>query len=114
MEHLAWPSIGLYCVFSVFVNYQQLHASNFHGASEAFGFFLNIFAFAGMVIGLSYLVYYGWKVVWWAPFVIFVLGILSFVPGLFLERIFGKNALSLLGFIVWPICAYYMFMLVPA
>ena len=45
---------------------------------------------------------------------IFVLGILSFVPGLFLERIFGKNALSLLGFIVWPICAYYMFMLVPA
>lgn len=113
MEYFSWPSIGLYCLFTVFVFYQQLHAKNFQGASETFGLVLSLFAFAGTLTGLAYLIYYGWSVVWWAPFPIFAIGLLASIPGLFLERLVGKFTLSMLGFVAWPVCAYFMFLLVP-
>lgn len=100
-------------MFSIFVFYQQLHCKNFNGRSEAFGLLLSIFAFAGMITGFVYLVYYGWTVVWWAAVVTFLIGLLATIPGLLLERVFGKFTLSLLGFLIWPVCAYFMFALVP-
>jgi hypothetical protein len=113
MSLLSWPSIGCYCLFSIFVFYQQLHAKNFRGASEAFGLILSISAFLGMLTGFAYLGYYGWSVVWWGPIVIFILGILSLIVGFALERALGALTLSLAGFIVWPISAYFMFQYIP-
>jgi hypothetical protein len=101
-------------LFSIFVFYQQLHVKNFKGASQPFALVLNISAFAGMLTGLVYLVYYGWSVVWWAPIVIFVIGLIASSLGVLLERIIGSLALSLGGFIGWPVSAYFMFFYVPA
>ena len=114
MQTLSWPSIAFYCLFGIFVFYQQLHVKNFRGASQPFALALNISAFAGMLTGLAYLVYYGWSVVWWAPIVIFVIGLVASMLGFLLERLVGSLALSLGGFIGWPISAYFMFSYVPS
>lgn len=114
MQTLSWSSIAFYCAFSIFVFYQQLHGKDFRGASQSFGLALNTSAFAGMMTGLAYLLYYGWTVVWWAPVVILVIGLAATVVGLVLEKLVGAAALSASGFIGWPVCAYYMFSHVPA
>ena len=110
---LIWPSIGFYCLFSVFVFYQQLHGKNFRGSSQAFGLALNIFAFAGMLTGFAYLIYYGWTIVWWAPLVVFGIGLIASILGVVMERILGSLVLSLAGFVAWPVSAYFMFALLP-
>lgn len=114
MQTLSWPSIAFYCLFGIFVFYQQLHVKNFQGASQSFALVLNISAFAGMLTGLAYLIYYGWSVVWWAPIVIFVIGLVASMFGFLLERLVGSLALSLGGFIGWPVSAYFMFSYVPS
>lgn len=87
---------------------------NFRGASQFFALALNASALAGMFTGLAYLVYYGWAVVWWAPIAIFVIGLAASMLGFIIERIVGPLALSVGGFIGWPVCAYFMFSYVPA
>lgn len=113
MHALSWPSIGFYSLFAIFVFYQQLHVKDFHGSSQGFALALNVSALLGTLTGLAYLVYYGWHVVWWAPIVIFVIGILAALLGGFVERIVGSMALSMSAFVAWPICAYFMFIYVP-
>jgi len=113
VQTLSWPSIAAYCVFGVFIFYQQLHVKNFQGASRGFALALNISAFAGMLTGLAYLVYYGWTTAWWVPFVIFVIGLLASLLGFLLERVVGSLVLSLGGFVGWPVSAYFMFHYIP-
>ena len=114
MQALSWYSIGFYCLFGIFVFYQQLHIKNFQGASGAFNLALAISAFSGMIVGFAYLGYYGWTVVWWAPIVIFGIGLAASTFGFLLERLVGRFALSLGGFIGWPVSAYFMFRYVPS
>lgn len=109
MSTFVWPSIGLYCLFGVFVFYQQLHARNFRGGSEALGLALSVSAFAGTVTGLVYIGYYGWHISWWAAAVVLVLGIVAGMAGVAFERLTGPFVISMLGFVGWPVCAYFMF-----
>jgi len=110
---ISWASALFYCFFGAFVYYQQLHARDFRGASQTFGLILSISAFTGIITGLFYLVYYGWAVVWWAPIVIFIIGILFRFMCVFIEKLVGKFTLSFLGFFGWPICAFFMFRYIP-
>jgi hypothetical protein len=114
MQTFFWPSISFYCLFGIFVFYQQLHVKNFQGANQTFALALNISAFAGMLTGLAYLLYYGWSVVWWAPIIIFFIGLIASLFGFLVERIVGSFALSMGGFIGWPVCAYFMFSYLPS
>lgn len=114
MQALSLSSISFYCLFSIFIFYQQLHVKNFQGASQIFALVLNISAFAGMLTGLAYLVYYGWTVIWWAPLIILVVGLVVSMLGFIIERLVGSLTLSLAGFVGWPLSAYYMFHYVPA
>lgn len=110
MSNFVWQSIGLFCLFNVFVFYQQLQSKNFRGTSQAFGLALAVSAFAGTVTGLVYIGYYGWNISWWAAAVVLVLGIIfAGIAGLVTERLASPFVLSILGFIGWPVCAYFMF-----
>ena len=109
----SWVSIIFYCFFSTFVYYQQLHVRSFRGRSKNFLIVLSISAFTGMITGLGYLIYYGWTVVWWAPFVIFIISILFEFLIFPIEQLVGVFAISLLGFFGWPICAFFMFRYIP-
>ena len=113
MQTLSWSSITAYCLFDIFVFYQRSHVKYFHGASQTFYQALNISAIAGMLTGSAYLVYYGWSVVWWAPVVIYIVGLLASLPGGLLARVVGWPALSLVGFVGWPVSAYFMFHYIP-
>lgn len=114
MGAISWSSVAWYCVFSVFVYYQQLHGRDFKGASQGFALALNLFAFVGMLVGFAYLGYYGWNVSWLGAIAAFILGIVAILPAVFVERIVGKLTTSLAGFIVWPLAAYMMFHSIPA
>lgn len=113
MPALNWTSIGFYCLFSSFVYYQQLHGRNFRGESVGFATALHTFSFLGMITGFSYLLYYGWKVVWWAPMVIFLISLIAGVIANIVEKLVGALAISLAAFAAWPVCAYFMFIYIP-
>lgn len=113
MDSISWPSVLFYCIFAEFVFYQKLHAKNFHGASKGFELLLSLSVLGGMVTGIIYLIYYGWTVVWWAPIFIFFIGLLCTILGALVEVVIGRIALSLLGFIGWPISAWVMFTYIP-
>lgn len=112
-EELPLSTAVFYCLFSTFVFYQQLHLKNFRDASKGFEFVLSLFAFVGMITGFVFLVYYGWTVVWWAPVVLFVVSLFFQLIANFIERVTGPFLLSLIGFVVWPVCAYVMFSSLP-
>lgn len=113
MNNFDTLNILYYCIFGTFVYYQQLHLKNFRGASKIFKQLLTVFAFVGMIVGLVFLIYYGYKVTWWAPFIILLLGLLSMFIAVYIEKLIGTLTMSLLGFIVWPLCAYLMFSTIP-
>ena len=114
MEVISWSSTLFYMFFGIFVYYQQLHVRDFQGESQLFNLLLTLSAFAGMITGLAYLIVYGWTVVWWAPVLIFLVSIVvGAVVGVIIESVVGKHALSLLGFVGWPFCAYWMFQAIP-
>ena len=66
-----------------------------------------------MITGLVFLVYYGFKVVWWAPLALFGIGLVFQFISNTIENLIGTFALSMLGFIGWPVCAFLMFASVP-
>jgi hypothetical protein len=109
MTRFVWPSIGLYCLMSVFVFYQQLHHKNFAGGSLGFSLALGMSAILGSLTGLFYLGYYGWNISWWAAVVVLALSVLTGFVSFAIERVSGAVAISLIGFVGWPICAYFMF-----
>ena len=113
MDAIFNSSFLLYCIFLNFVYYQQIHAKGFRGSTQVFGLFISTFALVGLVTEGIFLLYYGYKVVWWSPIAIFILGLLSTVIGALVEKVVGILNLSLIGLIVWPISAYYMFKCVP-
>jgi hypothetical protein len=112
-DALPWAVVIPYCLYSMFIFYQQLHAKHFRGASQTFLSILVLTGFIGMITGLVFLVYYGFKVVWWAPFALFGLGLaFQFVSNM-IEGLIGAFALSMIGFIGWPVCAFLMFTSIP-
>lgn len=110
---IPWTVIIPYCLLSMFLYYQKLHAKDFRGASRTFWNILVSTGFIGTATGIVFLIYYGFKVIWWAPLLLFVLGIGFQMLSTFLEDLIGIFAISMLGFIGWPICAVFMFISVP-
>lgn len=106
-------SVVFYCLFVIFLRNQQLHVKRFQGASAFFDLALNVSASVGMLTGLVYLLYYGWSVVWWAPIVIFIIGLITSLISLPVQRGVGWGTLSLSGFLGLPVCAYFMFSYIP-
>ena len=106
-----------YTLFSFFLFYQQLHVKNFQGANIAFGTFLAIFCFAAMLFGLGFLLYYGYKVSWLQAGLLFVLAFLIKIVWFAIEAKIGLRGfawvLSLAGFVVIPVCGYFMWITLP-
>ena len=113
MDNFNILNILCYCLFGTFLYYQQLHVTHFRGASRVFENILSISVLAGMIVGLVFLFFYGYKVIWWAPLIIFTIGILFTFVGVFFEKLVGTFWMSMLAFIVWPVCAYLMFKTIP-
>ena len=65
-----------FSIYSFFIFYLQKWTTIFRGASLGFGFFINWFMIIATIYGLAFLVYYGYKVDWTAPLVLFGISLL--------------------------------------
>lgn len=104
-----------YTILSTFVFYQTRHVARFRGASEAARALLSLSSAIGGLTSLSLLVYAGFAVAWWAPFALFALALVLQALLVFpLELIIlgqnGQLLISLLGFIGWPLSAFWMYL----
>lgn len=111
MQNFSWYSIAIFCVFNLFVESQWQSSKKFQGASTSYGVALKIFASIGKLIEIAYLLYYGWAVVWWAPIAIYFIALMT-SPLRFFAGSLGVIAINTIGFIAWPVCAYFMFIYV--
>lgn len=106
-----------FAFYSIFVYYQQLHARNYRGASEAFGLVLSLFALCATLAGLAFLIYFGWKLSWWGAAGLFVLGIVARVLWGLAQRLVpieeAATLTSLLGFLALPVCGVILWTLAP-
>jgi len=99
-----------YYVLTVFVFTQQRHIKNFQGTSRAAESALLCTVALGSLAKLVFLVLYGIRVKWWAPFAI--AGIDLAAGGLLqllVSMIIPEWILSLLGFIGIPVLGFLMF-----
>jgi hypothetical protein len=113
MENFETWNVLYYVLFLTFINYQQKHYQNFRGHSVVGEFILGLYAYGGMIVALTFLVYYGFTVEWWAPFVLFLMGIIGMSIMVLVQQIIGLEILSILGFIIVPITGYLMFDTIP-
>ncbi len=98
-----------------FVNTHQRHARGFHGASQAFSLALNVSTLLGSLCMLVLFGYYFYVATWYWPIVLFVLTTLG--GGFFfayLDFKIGEPWMSLLGFVVWPSAALWLFFIIKS
>ena len=118
-----WEVIICYSLFGVFVFEQQRYSKQSleHGPDLAlrpiphqiFQFTLSISAFLGMLCTYTFLFYYGYKIVWWAPLLLYPISlIISQVYGIVVSFKFGSFLLTLISFFGWPVCAFFMFSMI--
>lgn len=107
-------NVLFFCVFFLFVFYQEVYFKNCRASSgKLFDLFGGIFTILGLLTGLVYFIIYAIQVVWWAPFLLFLFAILSILIGVLAERIIGVTGLTILAFPGWPLVAYFMFTSIP-
>jgi hypothetical protein len=105
-----WQALLFYCLFSLFAFHHQRHASRYEGANQTFGAILSLSAFLSMIVGFGYLIYCGFRIEWWTPFIFFIIGVItSSIGHILVEKAIGPFVLTLISFIAWPLCAYLMF-----
>jgi len=101
-----------YAVFSFFLFYQQLHLKNFRGASQGFATLLGLFALVGMIFGLGFLIYWGYKVSWLEAAILFGIAFAIKVVWFPIEARLGLTnsywLFSLAGFVALPVAGYFM------
>ena len=101
-----------FSVYSFFIFYLQKWTTIFRGSSLGFKIFLDSFMVIATIYGLAFLVYYGYKVDWTAPLVLFVISLLIKGAMIVVESIlFSRVPLIIqiiggLGFIACPILGY--------
>jgi hypothetical protein len=109
---LSFSVIIAFTFFYGFVNTHERHSSQFQGASQTYLMALNLSVIAGIIIGLGLLIFYGIQTAWYWPIVLFIVGnILSGVLFALLDNIVGIF-LSPLGFVGWPIFAYWFYRII--
>ncbi len=106
-----------YLIFVKFNFYQTIHCATFKGESQGFVQLLYVSGLVATICQIAFLLYYGWSVRWYLPIVLFVVCyLLRMASGLIDEILNVKDWLyimSLIGFVVWPCAAFFMFRAIP-
>lgn len=105
-----WWAVGLYCLFGMFSFHQQKHAQTFRGENQRYRLALSVSGFLAVLSGIGILIAYGWNVSCLGAAGMFGMSLLFtgvLIP-ITLERVVPPEAIGLLGFIGWPICAFFL------
>lgn len=101
----------IYGIFSVFAAFQKFCIRDFQGQNIVYKNILSLFSLLTSLFGVSFLIFYGFEKVWWAPFILFGVGLLAFIPLGLIERLIPMWILGMASFIVIPVCGLLLFML---
>ena len=110
-----FPSNELIITFSLYsflVFYLQKWSKEFMGASQGFRIFLDFFMGISTIFGLLFLIYYGYKVEWTSPLILFALSmVIKFIliaieVKLFFRVQYIVPYIGFISFIACPILAY--------
>lgn len=103
-----------FALFFGFANTHQRHISSYRGRSKGFLAFMNIFFLLSCVFGFGFLFFYGFKVVWYAPIILLVIGsIAGAISFAVLDAIIGELSVSMLAFLGVPVTGYLMVISIP-
>jgi len=103
-----------FTIFFGFVNTHQRHINAFRGKSQAFFVFITLYFILSCILGLGFLIYYGYAVTWYLPIILFLIsGIIGAILFGILDGILGPLTVSLIGFIGIPVCGYFMIATLP-
>lgn len=108
-----------FTLFGTFLFYQQKHASTFRGASQGFLALLSIWALAGFIFEMGFLLYFGYRASLWSAMKLFGLSMLLWIPLMMIEVAISARTplftvlLSIVGFIAMPVCGYLMVLTLP-
>lgn len=107
--HLPWPIVITYCIYAIFAAQQKFCIRSFKGGNQIYNLILGYFAFVTSLFGIVFLIFYALRTTWWAPVILFILGLLSYIPFMILEGIVEKivplTIWGMLSFVAIPICA---------
>ncbi len=111
MNKLTFATISYYALFSLFTFYLQWLSKHFEGASKVMHLVITVLGFIGMILGFSYLIYFGWNLSWIGAIVLFVIGILfgGFIGPKIERMVGGAWVMGLIGMVGMPVSAYLMF-----
>lgn len=105
-----WESIAFYCVKAVFTVYQHQQLRALQGWPSPHKNVLLASAALSMLGGLAYLAYYGWTISWAGAAAVFGMGLAAcMVASLVIGRTISVQAMSLAGFVGWPVCLFLAF-----
>lgn len=110
---LPWSVVCLYATLAAFSAEQRFCIREFRGRSRLYGLLLGYWAGATMLFGVGYLVAYGMRVKWWAPFILYGIGLLVSMIVPWSERIVPTWIWAVLSFVGVPICAWFLIALLP-
>ena len=102
-----------YAVLAIFAAQQKFCLQEFRGGSLKYELMLGYFMAATSMFGIGYLIAYGIMVCWWAPIVLFLIGLLAWWSVLFLERFIPLFVWGLVSFIAVPVCAFFLISAFP-
>lgn len=109
-----WESLLSYTAFYLFASYNKLWGRDFKGASIAAHTAIIWMGFGSLLVGLVYLVYYGYNYSWLGSGAAFLIGLATAVIlGQLLEWLLGTFVVCAVSVIAWPICAFLMFYVLP-
>jgi hypothetical protein len=116
-QHLPWPVVVTYAVYSIFAAQQKFCIRDLSEASPGYSLLLSYFGFFTSLFGVGFLIYYGFQTTWWAPLVLFAIGMLIYIPFVLLERTTERlvplQAWGLVSFVVVPVCAVLLIYYTP-
>lgn len=108
MTELPWNIVTLYTLFGVFASQQKFCLRDLKDESPAFQLAIGYFAVATSIFGFGFLIYYGYKIAWWAPLILFGLVVIAMIPVDILEKFIPLKIWGLASFVAVPILGFLL------
>ncbi|MCX6968204.1 MAG: hypothetical protein NTZ46_10600 [Verrucomicrobia bacterium] len=110
-----WKVAVVYAIFAIFSAQQKFCLKE--PKKDVYYIILGYFSILTSMFGMFFLIYYGFRTIWWHPFLLFGLGMIAYLPFSVIETWLDEripvHAWGKLSFIVAPCCAVIMIYLTP-
>jgi hypothetical protein len=101
----------IFCLYTFFVSNITKSVKSFNGESQIGLLMLNIYALAGSIVGVVFLVVLGFKTHWYTPIGFLVVNIMfNLSVGYYISQKVKNITISIVGFFIVPLAGILMFL----